>query len=261
MYYNLHTHTYRCNHAVGTDREHVENAIKAGYTEIGFSDHAPMLFPEEEGYRSGFRMAAELFEDYVQTVLDLREEYKKDIKIHLGIEAEYYPELFERNLAFWGQYPVDYMVMGQHYIGNEYDLGAIYSGNPTEDPKTLRLYVRQVLEGLATGKFTYLAHPDLIHFCGGRDVWQFEMEKLCRGAKDLGIPLEVNMLGFSENRNYPNRKFWEIVREVGNDVVIGLDAHNPAVWSDSKMMEKLDKWIKKMKLNVMQSTPTLKPIN
>ena len=30
MNYNLHTHTFRCNHAVGEDREYVENAIKAG---------------------------------------------------------------------------------------------------------------------------------------------------------------------------------------------------------------------------------------
>ena len=33
---NFHTHTYRCHHAKGSDREYVEAAIKAGYTEIGF---------------------------------------------------------------------------------------------------------------------------------------------------------------------------------------------------------------------------------
>lgn len=40
---NFHTHTYRCHHAKGTDRDYVEAAIKAGYTEIGFSDHVPTL--------------------------------------------------------------------------------------------------------------------------------------------------------------------------------------------------------------------------
>ncbi len=30
---NFHTHTYRCHHAKGSDREYVEAAIKAGYTE------------------------------------------------------------------------------------------------------------------------------------------------------------------------------------------------------------------------------------
>lgn len=44
---NFHTHTYRCHHAKGTDRDYVEAAIKAGYTEIGFSDHVPYPFPTE----------------------------------------------------------------------------------------------------------------------------------------------------------------------------------------------------------------------
>lgn len=44
--YNLHSHTYRCHHAKGTDEEYVLSAIKNGYTEMGFSDHAPYIFPK-----------------------------------------------------------------------------------------------------------------------------------------------------------------------------------------------------------------------
>lgn len=42
--FNLHTHTYRCHHAKGTDEEYVIKAIENGYDLIGFSDHAPYLF-------------------------------------------------------------------------------------------------------------------------------------------------------------------------------------------------------------------------
>ena len=55
MFCNYHTHTYRCGHATGTDREYVENAIKVGLKTLGFSDHAPYVF--EDGYRSSMRMA------------------------------------------------------------------------------------------------------------------------------------------------------------------------------------------------------------
>ncbi|MGN1132610.1 MAG: PHP domain-containing protein, partial [Ruminococcus sp.] len=41
MMYNLHTHTYRCNHASGADRAYVEYAIKAGIKVLGISDHCP----------------------------------------------------------------------------------------------------------------------------------------------------------------------------------------------------------------------------
>ena len=42
---NYHTHTYRCHHAIGKEEDYILNAIKAGYTELGFSDHAPWHYP------------------------------------------------------------------------------------------------------------------------------------------------------------------------------------------------------------------------
>ena len=54
---NFHTHTRRCGHADGEDREYVEAAIRAGIRILGFSDHSPMIFPS--GHRSGFRVPCE----------------------------------------------------------------------------------------------------------------------------------------------------------------------------------------------------------
>ena len=45
---SLHTHTFRCGHASGTEREYIENAIAAGFDTLGFSDHAPYVF--RDGY-------------------------------------------------------------------------------------------------------------------------------------------------------------------------------------------------------------------
>ena len=44
MRMNLHTHTPRCHHATGSEREYIERAIAAGLQTLGFSDHAPMPF-------------------------------------------------------------------------------------------------------------------------------------------------------------------------------------------------------------------------
>ena len=43
MIANYHTHTWRCRHADGTEREYVETAIEAGFKILGFSDHTPQL--------------------------------------------------------------------------------------------------------------------------------------------------------------------------------------------------------------------------
>ena len=78
MIANYHTHTWRCNHATGTERQYVENAITAGLRILGFSDHSPYFFPGD--YYSTFRMRPEQFPDYVETVLALRKEYEGKLK-------------------------------------------------------------------------------------------------------------------------------------------------------------------------------------
>ena len=85
----------------------------------------------------------------------------------------------------------------------------------------------QALEGLSTGCFTYLAHPDMFNYTGSDEEYYAPMKKLCEGAKKLNIPLELNMLGVWEKRIYPCERFYKIAAEVGNDVILGLDAHQP----------------------------------
>ena len=89
--FNLHTHTYRCHHASGKDEEYVIKAIQNGYSTIGFSDHAPYLFPN--GYVSSFRMHPSEAEGYAKSINSLKEKYKGKIDIKLGFELEYYPIL------------------------------------------------------------------------------------------------------------------------------------------------------------------------
>ena len=81
MIANYHTHTARCGHANGKDRDYVETAIARGVKVLGFSDHVPMPFPD--GHESRFRVPMRLLDDYVQSVLSLREEYKDKIDIKL----------------------------------------------------------------------------------------------------------------------------------------------------------------------------------
>ena len=223
MIANYHTHTWRCKHAAGTERDYVEQALTAGLRILGFSDHTPYPFPD--GYVSGFRMAPEQAEDYFATLADLKREYADRIEIHIGVEAEYYPAHFDALLRFLSDYPCEYLLLGQHFTDNETD--GVYSGRATADETVLARYVDQVLAGLDTGKFTYVAHPDLPNWQGSRRIYERHMRRLCRKAAELGVPLELNFLGLQEGRCYPNRDFWRIAGEVGNAAVLGCDAHRP----------------------------------
>ena len=161
MTYNFHTHTARCHHAEGADREYVENAIKGGLRTLGFSDHSPYVF--KDGYYSGYRMLPSELDGYVKGIQDLKAEYKNDIDIYIGLEAEYYPEFFEGFLSLIRPYPIDYMILGQHFLKNEMD-GLIGAARRTADENVLTGYVDQVIEAMKTGRFTYLAHPDMVRY-------------------------------------------------------------------------------------------------
>jgi len=131
---------------------------------------------------------------------------------------------------------LDYLILGQHFVGNEYD--SPYSGLTTYEEALLRQYVNQTIEAMQTGLFTYFAHPDLLNFQGDCRVFQKEMRRICREAKACGIPLEYNLLGLAGGRHYPNPYFWEVAAEEGCAVILGRDAHDPKALLDIKTEEK-----------------------
>lgn len=238
---NFHTHTYRCHHAKGSDREYVEAAIKAGYTEIGFSDHTPCFFPAD--YYSDFRMKPDETEEYVNSIRALQEEYRDKITIRLGFEVEYYPQLFDKLLKFLKPFNYDYLILGQHFTNNEFDEKSFYSGHKTSSIEVLDTYIQQTLEALKTGEFLYFAHPDLINYTGDKKIYEERLRCFLKELKKLNIPLECNFLGFWDKRNYPNKTFWKLAAKENNPVVIGLDAHQPEVYLDKKRLDEMKRFL------------------
>lgn len=225
MIYSYHTHTARCHHARGTDEEYIEKAIAEGVKVLGFSDHAPMIYPKE-GYICDYKMLPEELKEYCDTLLALRERYKGEIEIKIGLEAEYYPDMWDGCIEFWRNYPIDYLILGQHYMGDEWRLDRTVFAS--EDKARLTEYIDTVTEGIRTGRFTYIAHPDILNYTGeDEDFYRAEAGRLIEAAKKMGIPLEYNLLGMVEGRRYPNTVFWEEVARRSATVIIGCDAHSP----------------------------------
>ena len=220
---NYHTHTWRCNHATGAEEEYVKTAVEKGFDILGFSDHTPQFFPE--GYVSKIRMDPQELPNYCRIIRDLRDRYSDQIQIHVGLEVEYYPALFSNLLSAVRDHGVEYLILGQHFLGNEQ--GQPYTGAPTSDEAVLRRYCQQAMEAMQTGAFTYFAHPDLIKFQGDHGIYRKYMRRLCQEAKSCGLPLEMNLLGYWSERNYPDIRFWALAAEEGCQAIIGWDAHAP----------------------------------
>lgn len=256
MLANYHTHTVRCNHASGTEREYIENAIKNGFKILGFSDHTPQPYPPQ--YYSHIRMGIDELENYTSTLVKLRDEYKNDIQIYIGYEVEYTHKYFDKLIPILKQYPIDYIIQGQHFIPDEFE--GFYSGTMTDDEEKLAAYADLSIEGMHTGLFSYFAHPDLIYYDGPDDIFRKHMKRVVQTAISLKIPLEVNMLGFTGGRNYPSDRFFSMASEMGATFVIGCDAHNPVDVQQPEAHPEFKAFLDRHNINVSDNIIELRPL-
>lgn len=235
MNVNLHAHTFYCGHASGTPEEYILRAIENGIDTMGFSEHAPFIFPD--GYQSGYRLQMDKAEEYFSVLNELREKYKDKIKIHIGFEMEYYPLYFKDMYKTVKELGAEYLILGQHFTGNEHPNGL--GTSVTEKPMwQFTEYVDAVIEGMKTGVFTYVCHPDMINATSDMELYKAENRRLCLAAKELDVPLEINFYGIRDNRFYPFEEFWKIAGEVGCKAVFGFDSHDtPAAFDGESIAE------------------------
>lgn len=250
MKVNLHTHTFRCHHATGTEEEYIKRAIENGIKVLGFSEHAPFVFPD--GHQSSYRLQMEDTKDYFEVLKALRDKYKDQIEIYIGFEMEYYPLYFKDMYKTAKDLGAEYLILGQHAIYNEYPNGKFTTGQYNRTATDLTEYVNCIIEGMKTGVFTYVCHPDnivaiddMVHYTG-------EMTRLCKAAKECDIPLEINFYGIRDNRFYPYEKFWEIAGQVGSSVVYGFDSHDTAAAYDGESIATADMLVQKYNLNLIK---------
>lgn len=252
---NYHTHTWRCGHAFGTERDYIAYAMEKGFQVLGFSDHTPYPFPD--GYESKIRMKMEQLEEYAATINRLKGEYHKEIEIHLGLEVEYYPSYFSRLQEAAKKNQVEYFLLAQHYLGNE--MGEFRCCEATGNVQVLKKYCSQLIEGMRTGYFSCVAHPDLIYFVGEDILYEQEMRRLCQQAKIARLPLEINFVGIALKRNYPDARFWKIAGEEGCEVIFGADAHRPDGILEPEVLEQAERLVEKYGLHLVDKLKLIQP--
>ena len=254
MKYNYHTHTFRCKHASGVERNYIENAIANGIKKMGFSDHAP--FRHSDGYEMGYRVNTIDVKDYFDTLKALREEYKDKIEILIGFEIEYYPAYFEEMIKYTVDMGAEYFILGQHQVDtdrpkdpNGYEYFNIFEEN---DNETMFIrYIDRIIDAVKSGYISYVAHPDAYKFSGSRELYIKEYARALEVCKEYGVPVEINCLGIRDNRHYPRKDLWELVGKIGTKVVIGMDAHDEENAYDGNSIKTALEMVKEYNLNLV----------
>ena len=248
MKYNYHTHTYRCNHATGTEREYIKEQISIGIKKLGFSEHIPFIYPH--GKENSYRLPKTLEKEYIDTISSLREEYRDKVEIFIGYETEYLPKHFEEMVRSAKMSGAEYLILGQHSVG--YDgVDLHWSTDATNDVKKLKEYADCVVDAMMSGYISFVAHPDIFNFTGDIKIYREQMRRICVASNETNTPLEINLLGIRQNRNYPNEIFWEIAGEEQCEVVVGFDVHDLAGAHDTASLEYANELVKKYNLTLL----------
>lgn len=228
--FNYHTHTRRCGHAVGSDEEYIQAAIKAGITTLGFSEHLGYDGWDDANERIPFKDN----DAYLDDMQKLKVKYIDKIDIRIGFEYEF----FEDCVDFLKQMKskCDYMINGQHAIdrSNQY----LHVTCSDDDVDTM---ANQVCRGIELGLTDYLAHPD--YFMLAHDELNERNKQAIRRiavcAKEHHIPIEANLKGmrygtknysYGAQFRYPHKELFAILADIGCDIVFGYDAHNPEIF-------------------------------
>ncbi|MDQ1236652.1 histidinol-phosphatase (PHP family) [Paenibacillus sp. SORGH_AS306] len=242
MLIDYHTHHARCGHAVGELEEYVQRGIAIGLSQLGLSDHLPLIHVDPATYYPEMAMPMDELPRYVEECLMLKEKYRDQIDIKVGLEADYiegYEEVIQNIL---NQYPFDYVIGSVHFLG-EWDISDFRQTQGWEGKHVLDVY-RQYYDAIgkacATGFYDIVGHLDVIKRFGYVPLPEETEERIAledkalQAVKTADMVMELNSSGLSKvcKEIFPSRRIVEQAIALDIPLTLGSDAHDPLKLSD-----------------------------
>lgn len=198
-------------------RSFLDQASERGLKEIGFADH------DYYWDQMNFPLIREVAAEY------------PNLKVRIGLEAEYRPNDEDRIKQMLEQYPFDFV------IGSVHEINGWAFDYPEEEPKhwqknpdmLYKEYFELVTRAANCGLFTTIGHIDLIKIFGVRpktDLLALADEALTAIAEQ-GLVVEINTNGRYKpvQEFYPDHCLREEIKRRRIDFTLGSDAHSAEV--------------------------------
>lgn len=232
---DYHVHTFRCGHAGGASRDFVRRAVERGLCEIAFTDHIPLYFLPPEARDRRLAMREDDLDGYLDEVAALAGEFRGEIPVRLGLEADY-AEGHERQLEGWlARAPWDLVLGSVHWVAGDW-IDAPESAHrrfELEGAEALYAeYYRLLAKAARTGLFDVLTHFDLPKKHGHRPARALEEaeEEAIAAARASGCAVEISSAGLRKpvGEAYPEARLLRRLVAAGVPVTFSSDAHAPA---------------------------------
>ena len=242
MRIDYHTHHERCGHAVGKLEEYVQRGVEIGLSQIGLSDHMPLLHVDPAQYYPEMAMPMDELPRYVEECFSLKERYRGQIDVRVGLEGDYIEGWETEIRAIIERYPWDYVIGSVHFLG-EWDITDFRQTHHWEGKDILevyRQYYDAVSKAAATGLYDIMGHTDVIKRFGyvpseERTEERISLENAALQAiATSGCAMELNASGLSKPcaEMFPSRRMLTEAIRLGIPLTMGSDAHDPLKLGD-----------------------------
>ncbi|MFD1030378.1 histidinol-phosphatase HisJ [Metaplanococcus flavidus] len=249
---DAHIHSPYCPHGTKDSlAAYVEKAIKSGFKDISFTEHAPLppsftdTTPDKD---SGMDLAA--LSEYLDAVERVKDIYKKDIRIRTGLEIDFiegYEHEIKNFLDQWGP-RLDDSILSVHFLKLEgrymcidfskevfFDAAKIAGSTQNLYDRYYDAVEASVLADLGSYKPKRIGHPTLVHKFqldhGEKIDDQARIKGLLRNIADNSCEIDLNSAGLSKpgcRESYPPEVYLPYAISLGIPLIFGSDAHNVA---------------------------------
>ena len=236
---DYHVHTYYSDDSVHPMEEVIKDGIRKGLTEICFTDHVDYGIKidwdwgQEIEYRHGEPLANVDYPKYYEEYLQLKEKYKDQITLKLGLEfgiQMHTIPLFEKLFA---RYPFDFIILSVHQVEDKEFWTQDFQAGRTQQEYNERYY--QELLDLTNNFHNYsvLGHMDLIVRYDQQGVYPFEkikpmIEQILKQviADGKGIEVNTSHVRYKLSDTTPSQDILKLYKELGGKIItIGSDSH------------------------------------
>ena len=226
---DYHMHTPLCRHATGEPTNYAAQAVRLGLSEIGLSDHAPMI---EDNF-DDWRMRLNQLDEYIVNVRQAQHDYPQ-LTIRLALEVDFLPDRLEwiRDLA--ARYPWDYFIGSVHYVSGGWDIDSPFKRelwDRCDVDAVWADYFDRLTQAAASGLFEIIGHADLPKKFGHRPKRDFmpQVARFLDACKATDTAIELNTAGLRKDCReiYPSRAILELAHAKGVAITFGSDAHAP----------------------------------
>ena len=230
MYWDTHMHCHFSGDSTADPEAMILAAIQKKLDGVCFTDHIDRDYPGPTPF--SFDPDA-----YWTELSALREKYREQLSVHIGVELGLQPHLKESYASFTKSRPFDQVIASSHVVhGFDPYYPEFYEGK-TEAEAYLE-YFESILENLAVFEdFDVYGHIDYVVRYGPSKNRNYSYQKykdvideILRTLIAKGKGIEINMAGFKYGLSHPNptEDILKRYRELGGEILTtGADAHRP----------------------------------